>query len=135
MTAAALLAECRQRGLTLAAEGDRLLVRPADLADDERVERLQRWKSDLLRLIAARAIGRGGTAPVDPPDDRDSRRPREVAGGSTWPWTRNAWCAYGHPTAWRSIHGPHLVCETCHPPATEAAVAERGVTGTGADDA
>ena len=34
------------------------------------------------------------------------------------------WCPYKHPRAWRSVYGPHLICGTCHPPASESVVAE-----------
>ncbi|MCC7423801.1 MAG: hypothetical protein IT428_26345 [Planctomycetaceae bacterium] len=30
-----------------------------------------------------------------------------------------------HRMAWRSIYGPHLICEGCAPPASERVVAER----------
>jgi len=33
------------------------------------------------------------------------------------------WCSrYRHDQSWRSIHGPHLICAICHPPARGAAV-------------
>lgn len=31
---------------------------------------------------------------------------------------------YGHRAAWRSIYGPHLICDTCHPPVSPGVVAE-----------
>lgn len=35
------------------------------------------------------------------------------------------WCEpYGHRRGWRSVNGPHVICGECHPPASEAVVAE-----------
>lgn len=138
MTAVALLAECRQRGLTLTAEEGRLLVRPAGQADDELLARLQAWKAELLVLLAAASdaeLDRDDES-LDPPTDWDAANPSPEprSFSRAWPWTRKPWCDYGHPTAWRSIYGSHLICETCHPPATEEAVAERGITEFASSD-
>ena len=87
MTAAALIAALRARGVTLVADGERLRCRPGSLLTAEDLEALQAHKVEVLATL----------------------QPRPTA-------ARVVCYACRERRFWRSIHGV-VVCGTCHPPA------------------
>lgn len=63
MTAAALLADLRQRGVAVRADGDRLRCRPADRLTAADVDALRALKGELLPLLRdVASLGADGTA-------------------------------------------------------------------------
>lgn len=92
MTASALVATLRARGVILEPNGDRLRVRPATAVTSEEVETLRRLKPEVLRLLAT-----GAEAAPAPP-----------AGRALWsPWPE----ALPGAGAWRRI--PFTPCAIC----------------------
>ncbi len=102
--AAALLAEAGRSGLLVLREGDRLRIRGPVLA----AALARRLLADKPAVLAA----------LDARDDPLPRRHR-------WNRPPNEWCPYGHPIGWVSLSGSHLICATCHPPASPSIVACR----------
>src|SRR6266545_4974089 len=56
MTAAALIAELRARGVELIPTGDRIRFRPASAVPPDLVERLRHHKAEVLRLLTPATI-------------------------------------------------------------------------------
>lgn len=58
MSPASLLASLRARGFTLRVEGDRLVVAPASRLDAAELERLRKWKAEIIRMLIADSAAR-----------------------------------------------------------------------------
>ena len=58
MTADALLARLRARGVTLRIEGDRIIATPASRLDAEEVEALRRAKQEIIAYVIADSSAR-----------------------------------------------------------------------------
>ena len=88
MRADVLIAQLVGRGVTLAAEGDRLRCRPRSALTDRDLQLLKVHKAAVLTALA-----------------RDSEKSRMV-------------CSVCHERLlWRSVYG-ELICGVCHPPAS-----------------
>lgn len=139
--------------LALAGCGGLEIDAPSDALTPDLLARLKAHKGDLLAFLARRdtaAEGRSKNVSNWSRFGRENRtnwsrfgrvahprkraeRPAHAASAiddATWdfmPVTSVAtpWCpVYHHPRMWRSIYGDHLICATCHPPATPEIVAE-----------
>lgn len=119
MTAAALVAELRARGVTLEPRGDRLRVMPASAVTPDEVEALRRFKADVLALLAS------GAEPEPAGRTLWSPWPEALPGLAarrTIPFTPCALC----PRWTFAAYGPAALCLDCATaPTTPARVAYR----------
>ena len=88
-------------------------------------ERMKASKGELLALLR-RDDGTVTDAADRPADGHPGPETWDFAWSDKPPAGKSqSWCPrYGHPRAWRSIYGEHLICETCHPPVSDSVVAE-----------
>lgn len=112
MTVTALLSELERRGVRLQTDGSRVGFSPAGAVTPDLRQAIREHKPALLKLLSPpTGDSTFDDAPLGPPvadpfDEPPERLP----------------C--GHSQQWRSIYGPHLICATCHPPASPDFVAE-----------
>ncbi|REJ90643.1 MAG: hypothetical protein DWQ34_16930 [Planctomycetota bacterium] len=123
MSAGELLLDLGRLGIRLESDGERLRYFPRSAVTPDLIGRLKAHKGDLLAILARR----------DTEAEKPAERPAVATcaiDDATWDFVPVAsvstpWCpVYRHPRAWRSIYGDHLICATCHPPATPEIVAE-----------
>ena len=101
-----IVIQLANKGITLIAdESERLDSYPHSKMTEEDCRHLKLYKREILDYLDSLSWSDDWGVPVGQ--------------------SLNTWCpAYGHPVAWKSIYGDHLICGTCYPPASEKIVAE-----------
>lgn len=130
MSASTLIEACRQRGVELLVDGERLRWRPDPALTDELREQLRARKFEVISLL------RGASTPrveVHRPSSRPvaattATVPEPATDGR--PVSR-CYCCRGREYM-RVSTGPCWVCTTCHPPLPFVEVLERWTVGGGA---
>ncbi len=124
MSAARLMTDLAQLGIRIEAHGDRLRYSPRSALTPDLADRMKVHKAELLAILWPE--GAPHTPAIEPSIEA---RPTEQSPADKYDWIDKSFTAPPKPPRphcrchreqrwWRSIHGDHLICGICHPPAT-----------------